>query len=1114
VEPRVEWSVVRISMLGPLRVQAGRSMVHIGGRQLRLLLSLLALEAGRVVPAAVLAARLWSDAEPADPGNALQTLVSRLRAALRPAGLDCLIESHPSGYRLGIPPEDVDILAFEAMAGDGSRALAEGDAQTAARALGQALDLWYGQPLADAAGCEFAVAVAVRLDEARGTAAQDRIEAELVLGEAASLVAELKSMVAADPLAERPRALLMRALYAAGRQAESLAVYAQARELLADRLGVDPGPALEQVYLRILRGKEPISERPVVPPPGALIPPPVPAPLTSFVGRDQDLTLLLKLLAAARLVTLTGPGGVGKTRLASELPARLDVCSWFVELAPVTDPAEVVYAVLNTLGIRGPVIGRSPADASAAADPAGRLTAALAARDDVLILDNCEHVIDAAAALAARVLAACPRIRIITTSREPLRIDGESLCPVSPLPFPPSPSVLASAASALTPAARELADLSPAAYASVQLLCDRGAAVRPGFGLDDGTASDAGNGDALARICRTLDGMPLAIELAAVWLRVLSPAQLAERLDDRFALLTGGSRTALPRHQTLRAVVDWSWELLSEQERVLTRRLSVFPAGATLAAAEQVCAGEGLQAGAVLAALSGVVDKSILAAAEGERYLMLETVRAYCQEQLVAAGEMRQVRDAFAGYYLNLAEKADPGLRTADQRNWLRELAAEQDNLHAALRWTISQRNVEMALRFIRALGWYWMLRGQPGESQTLSREVLALGPGGDTLTAAEGRVVCTLTAAGPSWDVDSVRPGLSVAVDVLTTRSDGNLATVHPIAGMGIPVLALADREPARALALFEVYATSDDPWMRAAAPFFRGMFRMILGETDAAEADIGEAIAAFRDIGDAWGMAVTLVQLADLAELRGEHKTAVAALAESESLAAELGAWGDISQVGGKLAMVRMRAGDLAGARADLERAYRNSFDQGNVKAESAVWLGLVTAELRWCEGDMTAAGDQCAELLAMLTGKESLWWDGFRAQAMARLAAIELVRGDVPRCRALLAEALRTGARWVERLPVAAVIDTLAALAQREASAERENEEPELAATLLGAAHSVRGAFDGASLDAPAVREAARRELGDARFEAAYQRGRDLGYEQALDLAARVAGWNRQA
>jgi len=1087
-------------MLGPLRVQAGRSMVHIGGRQLRLLLSLLALEAGRVVPASVLAARLWPEAEPADPGNALQTLVSRLRAALRPAGLDALIESHPSGYRLGIGPADVDILAFEAMAAEGRRALAEGDAQTAARVLAQALDLWHGQPLADAAGCEFADAVAGRLADARVAAAQDRIEADLALGEAAGLVAELKAMVAADPLAERTRALLMRALYAAGRQAESLEVYAQARELLADRLGVDPGPALEQVYLRILRGKVPMSERPAVPPPAALIPPAVPAPLTSFVGRDQDLALLLKLLAAARLVTLTGPGGVGKTRLAAEVPARLDGCAWFVELAPVTDPAEVVYAVLNALGIRGPVIGRPPAESGAAADPAGRLAAALAARDDVLILDNCEHVIEAAAALAARVLAACPRIRIIATSREPLRIDGESLCPVSPLPFPPSAASWPSAAPGR----------APAGYASVQLLCDRGAAVRPGFGLDAGTASDPGNGDALARICRTLDGIPLAIELAAVWLRVLSPAQLAERLDDRFALLTGGSRAALPRHQTLRAVVDWSWELLSEPERVLTRRLSVFPAGATLAAAEQVCAGDGLQDAAVLAALSGLVDKSILAATEGERYLMLETVRAYCQEQLVAAGEMRQVRDAFAGYYLKLAEKADPLLRTAEQRRWLRELAAEQDNLHAALRWAISQRNVEMALRFVRALGWYWMLRGQPGESETLSREVLALGPGGDTLTAAEARVVCTLVAAGPSWDVDGVRSGLSVAIDELTTRSGGNLAQVHPIAAMGIPVRALAEREPARVLALFEVYAVSDDPWLRAAAPFFRGMFRTILGESDEAEADISEALAAYRAIGDAWGTAVALVQLADLAELRAEHDTAIAALAESESLAAQLGAWGDISQVGGKLAMVRMRAGDLAGARADLERSHRNSIDQGNVKAESAVWLGLVAAELCWCEGDMTAAAAQCAELLATLAGKESLWWDGFRAQALARLAAIELARGelgpgDLARCRALLAEALRTGAAWVERLPVAAVIDTIAVLAQRA--------DPELAATLLGAAHSVRGAFDGASLDAPGVREAARRDLGEARFEAAYQRGRDLGYEQALDLAARVAGWDRQ-
>jgi hypothetical protein len=438
-------------------------------------------------------------------------------------------------------------MAFEEMAARGRRALADGDADRAARILRDALLTWRGEPLADAAGSDFAAAVAAKLTELRASVLADRIEADLALGEGASLVGELRVLLSADPLAERPRAQLMRALYAAGRQAEAIAVYHEGRELLADQLGVDPSAQLEHVYLGILRGGEQAGA--VAKPPGHARDDPerggVPAqarlsaaraqsPLTSFVGRDEDLSRVLKSLRAARLVTLTGPGGVGKTRLATEASGRFGAAAWFLPLAPVTDPADVAYTVLDALGIREPVIARRAAEPGTG--PLDRLTAALGDRDDVLILDNCEHVIEAVAALAGHVLAACPRVRILATSRQPLRIDGETLCPVHPLPIPPVPS----------------APVTIASYGSVRLLRDRAVAVRPDFELGEANAA------AVARICRALDGMPLAIELAAVWLRTLTPDQLAERLDDRFALLTGGSRTALPRHRTLRAVVDWS----------------------------------------------------------------------------------------------------------------------------------------------------------------------------------------------------------------------------------------------------------------------------------------------------------------------------------------------------------------------------------------------------------------------------------------------------------------------------------------------------------------------------------------------------------------------------
>ena len=1072
-----------IGLLGPLQVrdETGRP-VHVGGRQLRVLLTLLALNAGRVVPVASLAGELWPDDPPGNPGNALQTLVSRLRAELRQAGAGDVIESYPAGYRLAVPPEAVDVMAFEELAAQGRRALADGDAGQAARVLRDALLAWRGMPLADAAGSDFAEATAARLTELRSSVLADRIEADLALGEGASLVGELRVLLSADPLAERPRAQLMRALYAAGRQAEAIAAYHEGRELLADQLGVDPSAQLEQVYLGILRGGEepaPDPERAAVPAQARPFAARAQSPLTSFVGRDEDLSRVLKNLRAARLVTLTGPGGVGKTRLAIEASGRLGAATWFVPLAPVTEPAEVAYTVLDALGIREPVIARRAAEPGTG--PLDRLAAALGDRDEVLILDNCEHVIEAAAGLAGHVLVACPRLRIMATSRQPLRIDGETLCPVLPLPIPPEPA----------------APVTIASYESVRLLRDRAVAVRPDFEVGEASAA------AVARICRALDGMPLAIELAAVWLRTLTPAQLAERLDDRFALLTGGSRTALPRHRTLRAVVDWSWDLLSASEQVLARRLAVFPGGATLAAAEYVGADELLPPVAVLPALSGLVDKSILGVAEGQdglspRYRMLETVRAYGLERLAEAGEEAAVRGAFAAYCLDLAETADPELRAAGQGRWLRELTAEQDNLHAALRWTIAGQQADTALRFVRALGWYWMLRGQPGEPEVMARQILTFEPREQTPRMAEARVVCAITAAGDTWETDTVGPALAAAVADLN-RWSPDTAPAHPIAAMGEPMLALYEEDPSRAFAVFDRYMTSEDPWVRAAVPLLRGTFGSMLGRMDWAESDCREALAAFRALGEAWGTAAVLIQLAEFARLRGENAAAVAALEEAGALGKQLGAWGDLSHIGGKLAAVRLRMGDLAGARADLERAEREEAARGIGPSDSATWLGLVRAELLYREGDTAAAGRICAALLAQLEEKQSSWWYGVQAVIQARLALIALTAGDEARCRALLAAALQTATSWVELPPVADVIDAIAVLAQH------SGECATAAATLLGAAHAIRGCFDEGSLDAPAVRDAARARLGAEEFEAAYERGRGLPRDDVLALAA---------
>ena len=1106
---------VRVRVLGPLEVTdaAGRP-VHVGGQRVRALLILLALDAGRVVSARSLIDRLWPDQRPTDTVNALQSLVSRLRVALRRAGLPAgVLESSTVGYRLAVPAEAVDALAFEAGARAGRETLASGDAAAAASLLRTALACWRGPALADVAGEEFAAVPAARLAELRDAALLDRIEAELALGEAGPvLIGELRALTAADRLAERPAGLLMRALAATGRQAEALAVYQRTRELLADGLGVDPSPQLDQAYLAVLRHEVPAAAAPPVtaaPVDAASAARPVDAVAArrrgawyqpnSFIGRDQDVTAVLKQLAAERLVTLTGPGGVGKTRLAAEAAGRLADSAWFAELAPVAEPSELPYVVLDALGLRERALGMHGADA--AAGPLGRLTAALAARDAVLILDNCEHLIEAAAALAARLLADCPGVRVLATSREPLGIGGETLYQVDPLPAPPAVRRMGAGLDELA-----------SSYPAVRLFADRAAAVLPSFTLNSGNEAD------VARICRALDGMPLAIELAAPWLRTLAPAQLAERLDDRFALLTGGSRTAQPRHQTLRAVVDWSWHLLSEPERTLARRLAVFPGGATLAAAVQACADpmpdeappptEGQPAGgprvlpraSVLPTLSGLVGKSIIAMADtpggcAPRYRMLETVRAYGLERLAEAGEETATKDAFARYCLDFAETADPRLRSADQIRWSRELLAEQDNAHAALRWAIARRDADTALRLVRALGYYWSQRGQ-GEADVLAREVLALTPPEPpTERTAEARVICALLAAGWSYDLETVKGPLVEAIAGLARWGDDRTAS-HPLVALAEPVLLQFQGEHQRAQDQFDRYAQAADPWLRAMGLVYRAAHGRELGRLAGAERDLHAALRETRALGEHWGCAIALTELAEFSELRGDHAASIAALEEAVSLGRELNAWGDLTYVQGRLAIVRARAGDFARARAELDRVDAVAAARG-ATVDIDRWVTLMRAELAWREGDLALAARCCTEVLAAIETHHAAWWEPLRARLRARLALVVLAQGDEQRCRDLLAAALDASAAWAEHSALAEVLD---ACAYRAIQRDRA----ELAARLLGAAHAVRGAFDESGPDAPQARAAARAALGEAAFDAAYHSAAGLTYEASVALA----------
>ncbi|MEV7534244.1 ATP-binding protein [Streptomyces hydrogenans] len=610
-------------VLGPGRARrADGTEGPVRGARLAALFAALAAAGGRPVGAAALAARVWADdtTAPEDPGAALQALVARLRRTLG-AGA---VGSAPGGYRLAAAAEDIDLFRFERLAAEGAAALAAGEPERAAALLDEALGLWAGPALADLPD-RATDPLVVRVERRHAEARRDRLAADVARGRAAAALAPLTALAGAHPLDEPLQALRIRALRDAGRAAEALAAYEEVRRTLADRLGADPGPELRALHERLLSGEGPEA-------PGRRAPS-LPARLTSFIGRDEELVALSGELTSARLVTLLGPGGVGKTRLALEAAEAYegDGTVHLAELASVREESEVPGAVLTALGARETMLRGS--DGLLGGDPLSRLVEHCAGRRMLLILDNCEHVVGAAARLAEVVLARCPGVRVLATSREPLGVPGERSRPLGPLPE----------------------------AAALRLLGERGAAARPGFEV-------AGDLVSAREIVRRLDGLPLAIELAAARLRVLSARQIADRLDDRFRLLTSGARTVLPRQQTLRAVVDWSWELLDEPERAVLRRLAVFTGGCDLEAAEAVCAGpEGAD---VLDVLAALVDKSLVVAAPGERgmrFRLLETVGEYAAERLDEAGERAEAERAHLTHYRELARTRDPALRGPGQ---------------------------------------------------------------------------------------------------------------------------------------------------------------------------------------------------------------------------------------------------------------------------------------------------------------------------------------------------------------------------------------------------------------------------------------------------------------
>jgi predicted ATPase/DNA-binding SARP family transcriptional activator len=1046
--------VLRVAMLGPLAVRTeDGSPVEVTGARLRTLLILLALDAGRVVATSRLVDGVWGDVPPAEAANALQALVSRLRRT----GLT--VESRPTGYQLVLDQDSVDVHCFERLAARGRATLATDPVATSG-ILREALALWRGPALADAATAAFAQAPIARLTELRLAATGDRIEADL--NRDADLIPELESLVAEHPLHERFAGLLMRALARAGRTADALAVYARIKEALADELGADPSADLAALHVDLLRGDletPPDRQRTNLR-----------SALTSFVGRDEDLARVTAMVGESRLVTLTGPGGSGKTRLATEagraLLDRQPGGVWFVELAPIGDGADIAQAVLTALGLRTQVyLASSRAIGEPVDTTLDRLAAALAHRPLLLVLDNCEHLIAAAAAVTDRLLGDCPRLRILATSREPLGITGETLWPVAPLALPPSD---ADPATALT-------------FASVRLLADRAASVRPGFTVDDTTAS------AVVHVCRALDGMPLAIELAAARLRTMSLDQVAARLDDRFRLLTGGSRMALPRHQTLRAVVDWSWDLLDDDERTLLRRLSIFSGGATLEAVEEVCADTDLARDRVLDLLTTLVDKSLVLLV-GDRYRLLETIKAYGRERLELVGEAERVRDSFVGWFSRLAATAEPYLRRAEQLEWLAVLEGDHDNLNAAVRAAISSGDAAAAAVLASNVGWHWWLGGHKVEGAELVTEIVSMPGEVPARDRALSLSLAALLAVDGIFDQQRATEWFDEAVEIVRTEGLRDHPLLRLITVFKELMHAYGHPTDAVRLYLNDALFVDEDPWALGVARVMRAHASLNAGQLHAeAEEDFRIGLAAFQSIGERWGTSFALCSLADLVAWRGDFATAAEYFDQACRLFAEIVVNDDLVRYRINLANLYMRLDDRDRAFAVLAQAERDADRSGMPESHGAV--AHTRGEFARLTGDLAEAGRQLAIAREL---SRSAYRTRDRSVAPQFSALIEescgylaAATGDVAEAVARLDEALELALRSNDAPVVAHVLVGIADLALHRG-------EPYDAAVVLGASEGIRGAKDVSVLDHGRVESELRAALGEEAFAEAYAKG----------------------
>jgi predicted ATPase/DNA-binding SARP family transcriptional activator len=958
-------------VLGPLRVEAPEREVRIGGARRRGVLLRLLGSPGRPVPVDVLADDVWDGDPPAAAASTLQSHVSALRQVVGAGRLGFL----DGGYRLAVGPDELDSLMFEADVAAGRAATLAGDFESAAGVLDRALARWRGEAFADVAGAPWSVLPAGHLDEMRKIAVEEALEAHLALGHHHEVCGLAEEAVAAEPLRERRWAALMLALYRAGRQADALAAYRRLRETLADQLGLDPSPRLARLEHEILlqspaldwTGTVPGStvDKQTVPlrAPGGQSN--LPSPVARFVGRASELAELDKLATQDRLVTIVGTGGAGKTRLAIEAAAarvgeyRDGV--WFVDLAELTDPGGVPAAIAAAIGLQ-PAPGQ-PVEPLLVERASGMRA--------LLVVDNCEHLLGAVAATVEKMLEAGPGVRVLATSRQPLRVPGERVWQTPPIAFP------------ATPHFQDPAGL--ASFDAVRLFLDR---------APDLADVSPGQLRVIAEITARLDGLPLAIELAAARAGQLGLAQLAVALEDRVSLTWLGSRTGRARQQTLAATIGWSYDLLTPQLQTALKRLAVFSGGFTLEAAGAVTGAAGNAADMVTALAEQSLieaDRTSRGAGSGRaeaRYRMLETIRQYCAGRIADEGPAANsaARTAHANYFAHLAQRAAAALSGWHQGRWMTALEADHANLVTAITYLLTTPGrASAAVQMIVHLDRFWRVRGHQAECLTLLRRGLdTTGPNLDTTLRCEALLVGW--GAAIRNDIQATRSYATEALQLARTAGD-DFHAARALEGLAIAAAYAGDVDPSSAAgtAAVELARSVGDPMLLGECLMTLGG---LTGDPLERRAIFQEALAVTRRSGDRLGTYLSHNDFGNTLLIEEDLDAARHHFEQAQTIGRELGVPVHSPLV--NLGWIYLRSGDVSAADTAFAQTLR-LFELNHDRIfGSAPLLGLA------CSAAARRDWERAARLLGFADGQlqdcNAVWIDPERTYREQLLADIQ--------------------------------------------------------------------------------------------------------------------------